>query len=164
MKDWVKNDIVLYGMIFQKYIRPDMFSWIRHYVVEVCALLSALLVLSLFTVSFSFGLVLKLLQIVEFSSSFHFGFPWCLPFFPSVCMMCLLYSLLTTSPPLSLSSSQRYTLSHVLLERHLVECIPLARNAWCTRTYRAQYIFEISCYISFLALTSQWWRITLKIK
>ena len=39
-----KNDIVLYSMIFQKRIGPDMFSWIRHYVVEVCALPSAVLV------------------------------------------------------------------------------------------------------------------------
>ena len=33
-------------MRFQKRIRPDMFSWIRHYVAELCALLSALLVKS----------------------------------------------------------------------------------------------------------------------
>ena len=31
------------------------------------------------------------------------------------------------------------------LERHLIECIPPPCNAWSTRTYRAQYIFEISC-------------------
>ena len=31
--------------MFQKCLGPDMFSWIRHYVVEVCARLSALLVL-----------------------------------------------------------------------------------------------------------------------
>ena len=34
----------IYSMIFQKCIGPDMFSWIRHYGAEVCALLSALLV------------------------------------------------------------------------------------------------------------------------
>ena len=33
-----------YSLIFQKCIGPDIFSWIRHYVVEVCALPSALLV------------------------------------------------------------------------------------------------------------------------
>uniref|UniRef100_A0A8C4WWW4 G-protein coupled receptors family 2 profile 1 domain-containing protein n=1 Tax=Eptatretus burgeri TaxID=7764 RepID=A0A8C4WWW4_EPTBU len=33
-------------MIFQKYIGPDMFLWIRHYVVEVCAPLSSLLVIA----------------------------------------------------------------------------------------------------------------------
>ena len=32
------------------------------------------------------------------------------------------------------------------LEGHLEEHIPPPRNAWSTRTYRAQYIFEISCY------------------
>ena len=44
MRDQAKNDIVLYSMIFQKFIGPDMFSCIRHYMVEVCALPSALLV------------------------------------------------------------------------------------------------------------------------
>ena len=44
LRDRAKNDIVLYCMIFQKCIGPDMFSWIRHYVAEVCALPSALLV------------------------------------------------------------------------------------------------------------------------
>ena len=44
LRDIAKNDIVLYGMIFQKCIGPDVFSWIRHYVAEVCALPSALLV------------------------------------------------------------------------------------------------------------------------
>ena len=42
LRDRAKNDIVLSGMIFQKCIGPDRFSWIRHYVVEVCALQSAL--------------------------------------------------------------------------------------------------------------------------
>ena len=37
------------------------------------------------------------------------------------------------------------------LEGHSVECIPPPRNAWSTRTYRDQYIFEISFCISFLA-------------
>ena len=31
-------------LVFQKCNGPDMFLWIRHYVVEVCVLLSALLV------------------------------------------------------------------------------------------------------------------------
>ena len=34
----------------------------------------------------------------------------------------------------------------VKLEGHSVECIPPPRNAWSTRTYRAQFIFEISFY------------------
>ena len=41
---WEIRSKTVYRMIFQKYIRPDMFSWIRHYVAEVCALPSALLV------------------------------------------------------------------------------------------------------------------------
>ena len=45
MRDGAKNDIVLYRMIFQICIGPDMFSWIRHYVAEVCAPPSALLVI-----------------------------------------------------------------------------------------------------------------------
>ena len=32
------------------------------------------------------------------------------------------------------------------LEGHLVEHIPPPHNAWSMRTYRAQYIFETSCY------------------
>ena len=44
LRDRAKNDIVLYGMIFQKCIGPDMFSWIRHYMAEVCSLHSALLI------------------------------------------------------------------------------------------------------------------------
>ena len=44
LRDGAKNDIVLYIMIFQKCNGPDMFSWIRHYVAEVCALPGALLV------------------------------------------------------------------------------------------------------------------------
>ena len=39
------------------------------------------------------------------------------------------------------------------LEGHLGEHIPPPRNAWSTTTYRVQYIFEISCYIWFLALS-----------
>ena len=42
--DGVKNNRVLKSMIFEKCIGPDMFSWIRHYVAEVCAPPSALLV------------------------------------------------------------------------------------------------------------------------
>ena len=34
----------IYSMIFQKVIEPDMFYWIRHCKVEVCALPSAVLV------------------------------------------------------------------------------------------------------------------------
>ena len=34
--------VALYSMIFQEYIGPDMFSWIRHYMAEVCALPSVL--------------------------------------------------------------------------------------------------------------------------
>ena len=34
------------------------------------------------------------------------------------------------------------------LEGHSVEHIPLPRNAWSTRTYLVQHIFEILCYIS----------------
>ena len=49
LRDKAKNDIVLYSMIFQKCIRPDMFSRIRHYVAEVCALSSALPVFCLFS-------------------------------------------------------------------------------------------------------------------
>jgi len=45
LRDLAKNDIVLYSMIFQKCIGPDMFSWIRHYVLEVCALPSVLVVI-----------------------------------------------------------------------------------------------------------------------
>ena len=46
-------------------------------------------------------------------------------------------------------------------EAHSVERIPAPCNAWyIIRTYRAQYIFEISCYVSFLSPISQWWRIT----
>ena len=44
LRDRAKNDTVLYSMIFQKCIGPDMFSWIRNYVAEVCALPIALLV------------------------------------------------------------------------------------------------------------------------
>ena len=43
LRDRAKNDTVLYSMIFQKCIGPDMFSWIRHYVADVCAPPSALL-------------------------------------------------------------------------------------------------------------------------
>ena len=49
LRDRAKNDIVLCSTIFQKCIGPDMFSWIRHYVVEVCAPPSALLVCFGFT-------------------------------------------------------------------------------------------------------------------
>ena len=41
---FIRNDTVLYSMIFQKCIGPDMFSRMRHYVVEVCAPPSAHLV------------------------------------------------------------------------------------------------------------------------
>ena len=44
LRDRARNDMVLYGMIFQKCNGLDMFSWIRPWVVEVCALPSALLV------------------------------------------------------------------------------------------------------------------------
>ena len=44
MRDGAKNDIVLYSKIFQKFIGPDMFFWVRHCVAVVCALQSALLV------------------------------------------------------------------------------------------------------------------------
>ena len=36
--------IALDSMIFQKCIGPDMFSWMRHFVVEVCAPPSAVLI------------------------------------------------------------------------------------------------------------------------
>ena len=49
MRDCAKNDIVLNNRIFQKCIGPDMFSCIRHYVAEVYALPSALLVEDLMT-------------------------------------------------------------------------------------------------------------------
>ena len=42
MRDRAKNDRVLSSMIFLKGVGPDVFSWIRHYVAEVCALPSAL--------------------------------------------------------------------------------------------------------------------------
>ena len=45
MRDKAKNDIVLFSTIFKTCIGPDMVSWTRHYVVEVCARPSALLVL-----------------------------------------------------------------------------------------------------------------------
>ena len=44
MRDRAKNDIVLYSMRLKKCVGPDMFLWIRHYVAEVCAPPSALLV------------------------------------------------------------------------------------------------------------------------
>ena len=53
---------------------------------------------------------------------------------------------------------------HLKLEGYSVERIPPPCNAWSMRTYRAQYIFEISCYIIVFGPISQWWRITLKIK
>ena len=70
MRDSAKNDRVLHGMIFQKCIGLDMFSWIRHYVAEVCARPSALSVLH--------WVLFKLyaaLQIVEFDvlSSYSSG-------------------------------------------------------------------------------------------
>ena len=49
------------------------------------------------------------------------------------------------------------------LEGHSVEHTTPPCNAWSTITYLAQYIFEISCYISFLSPIFQGWRITLKI-
>ena len=45
LRDGAKNDRALFRIIFQKCIGPDMFSWIRHNVEEVCAPPSALLVL-----------------------------------------------------------------------------------------------------------------------
>ena len=42
---------------------------------------------------------------------------------------------------------------HSLTRRAAVEHIPPPHNAWSTRIYRAQYIFEISYYISLLALS-----------
>ena len=41
---WEKGPKTICSMISQKVIGPDMFSWIRHYVAEVCALPSGLLV------------------------------------------------------------------------------------------------------------------------
>jgi len=41
LRDRAKNDIILYSKIFQNCIGPDMFSWIRYYVAEVCTLPSA---------------------------------------------------------------------------------------------------------------------------
>ena len=38
----------IYRIISQKCIGPDMFSWVRHYMAEVCAPPSALLVASAF--------------------------------------------------------------------------------------------------------------------
>ena len=35
LRDRAKSDIILHSMKFQKCIGPNMFSWIRHYVVEV---------------------------------------------------------------------------------------------------------------------------------
>ena len=48
-------------------------------------------------------------------------------------------------------------------EGQLGECIPPPCKAWSRKTYLAQYIFEISCHMSFLSPISQWWRITSKI-
>ena len=50
MRDLAKKDIVLHSTIFPKCIGPDMFSWIKHCVAEVCALPSALQVKSAFVV------------------------------------------------------------------------------------------------------------------
>ena len=44
LRDGAKNAVVPDSMIFQKCIGPDMFSWIRYCVAEVCALPSDLLV------------------------------------------------------------------------------------------------------------------------
>ena len=43
---WEMGPKTIYSTISQKCIGPDMFSWIRHYMAEVCALPSALLVVS----------------------------------------------------------------------------------------------------------------------
>ena len=51
MRERAKNDVVLYSMVFQKCIGPDMFSWNRHYVAEVCAPPSTLLVIISVTIS-----------------------------------------------------------------------------------------------------------------
>ena len=45
---WERGPKAISSMIFQKCIGPNMFSWIRHYVAEVCALPSALLVISVY--------------------------------------------------------------------------------------------------------------------
>ena len=51
-------------MIFQKCIGPDMFSWIRHSAVKVCALPSALLVFLCPTLPFP-------VPLCSFQLSFH---------------------------------------------------------------------------------------------
>ena len=48
LRERTKNVVVMYSMISQKSIGPDMFSWIRHCVVAVWALPSALLVSLMF--------------------------------------------------------------------------------------------------------------------
>ena len=50
LRDSAKNDKVLYSMTFQKCIGPNVFSWIRYYVAEVCALPSALLVVDCYLI------------------------------------------------------------------------------------------------------------------
>ena len=60
----------------------------------------------------------------------------------------------TTSLPHTKIESRNCSTKHIKLEGHSVECMPPSRNVWCIlRTYQVQYIFEISCNISFLALS-----------
>ena len=66
MRNRAKNDIALYYMIFLKCIGPDMFSWIRHYVAEVCALPSALLVAFVFEKKCAFCDELERLPLVPY--------------------------------------------------------------------------------------------------
>ena len=62
MRDRAKNDIVRCNIIFQKWTGPDMFSWVRYYVAEVCALLSALLFLICIDVEVRGGLQMEVAQ------------------------------------------------------------------------------------------------------
>jgi len=76
----------------------------------------------LLSLCFSFSLVLKLVLIVEFSTSFHIGFPWGLPFFLFMCVIVFIvfspyYHQLLFSPlfpPPSVYLSQLYSPFHVL--------------------------------------------------
>ena len=72
---------MVYSMIFQKCIRPDIFSWIRHCVAEVCALQSALLVLILVSVDLSDGLDMYRFWngTVHFPPSYDPGLVWLSP-------------------------------------------------------------------------------------
>ena len=68
LRDRAKNDRVLHIMIFQKCNGPDMFLWIKHCSAEVCALSSALLVSSCFSIV-NLLLLLYSSLLLKFSSS-----------------------------------------------------------------------------------------------